>query len=90
MIGNNPPATAAWGHCDRDLPREAMVSPYPFKTAQAHYEALLAETQGAGAGRPQHTYATVPGEWTGRYWRRSERATWFCMGTTRSRPCCRC
>ena len=32
-----PPASAAWGYCDRDYPREAIVSPYPFKTAQAHY-----------------------------------------------------
>src|SRR5690606_30931998 len=37
VIGDNPPATAAWGHCDRDYPREAIVSPYPFETAQQHY-----------------------------------------------------
>jgi hypothetical protein len=68
MIGPNGPATAAWGHCDRDMPRSALVSPYPFKTAQAHYEALLEETKKKG-GPTQHTYATVPGEWTGRYGR---------------------
>jgi hypothetical protein len=66
VIGENGPTTAAWGHCDRDMPRTALVSPYPFKTAQAHYEALLAETRAAG-GPTRHTYATVPGEWTGRY-----------------------
>ena len=66
LMGEDPPATAAWGHCDRDYPREAIVSPYPFSTAQAHYEALLEETRGRG-GPTQHTYATVPGEWTGRY-----------------------
>ena len=60
------PSKAAWGHCDRDYPREAIVSPYPFKTAQEHYEALLEETRKRG-GPTQHTYATVPGEWTGRY-----------------------
>ena len=65
-IGDDPPASAAWGYCDRDYPREAIVSPYPFKTAQEHYEALLAETTKRG-GPTQHTYATVPGEWTGRY-----------------------
>jgi hypothetical protein len=43
-----------------------MVSPYTFKTAQAHYDALLAETKQRG-GPTQHTYATVPGELTGRY-----------------------
>ena len=60
------PASAPWGYCDRDYPREAIVSPYPFKTAQAHYEALMAEATQRG-GPTQHTYATVPGEWTGRY-----------------------
>ncbi len=37
-----------WGHCDSDVPREAIVSPYGFKTAQEHYEALLAETRKRG------------------------------------------
>ncbi len=60
------PASAPWGMCDRDYPRAAIVSPYPFKTAQEHYEALLAETKKRG-GPTIHTYATVPGEWTGRY-----------------------
>jgi len=67
-IGDNGPASAAWGHCDRDYPREAIVSPYPFKTAQEHWEALKAETVKRG-GPTKHTYATVPGEWTGRYGR---------------------
>ena len=66
LIGDSPPGSAAWGFCDRDYPREAIVSPYPFKTAQEHYAALLAETRARG-GPTQHTYATVPGEWTGRY-----------------------
>jgi hypothetical protein len=66
VIGDDPPASAAWGYCDRDYPRESIVSPYPFKTAQAHYEALRAETKKRG-GPTKHTYATVPGEWTGRY-----------------------
>jgi hypothetical protein len=66
-IENSNPATAAWGHCDRDYPREAIVSPYPFKTAQAHYEALLAETKARG-GPTVHTKATMP-DWNGRYTR---------------------
>ena len=66
LIGDKGASTAAWGRCDRDYPREAIVSPYPFKTAQEHYEALLAETTKRG-GPTQHTYATVPGEWSGRY-----------------------
>ena len=66
LIGDNPPASAPWGYCDRDYPREAIISPYGFATAQAHYEALLSETTKRG-GPTKHTYATVPGEWTGVY-----------------------
>lgn len=67
FIGNNPPATAPWGHCDRDYPRESIVSPYPFTTARDHYEALLEETRERG-GPTQHTYETVPGaQWNGIY-----------------------
>ena len=55
------PHKAPWGFCERDYPREAIVSPYPFKTAQEHYEALLAETKTRG-GPTKHTYATVPGD----------------------------
>jgi hypothetical protein len=76
IIGPNGPATAAWGHCDRDMPREALVSPYKFTTAQEHYQALLAETKARG-GPTEHTYATVPGEWTGRYVRTGD--NWFYM-----------
>jgi hypothetical protein len=66
-VDNDDPTTAAWGHCDRDYPRAAMVSPYPFKTAQEHYEALLAETRAKG-GPTEHTPATLP-SWNGRYTR---------------------
>jgi hypothetical protein len=81
VIGPNPPQSAAWGHCDRDYPREAIVSPYPFQTAQEHYEALLEETRGRG-GPTEHTYETVPGEWTGRYMhpgRTPNNAYWYRM-----------
>ena len=58
---------APWGHCDRDLPREAIVSPYGFKTAQEHYEALLKETRGRG-GPNQYTFKDFPAvEWNGVY-----------------------
>ena len=75
LVGDNPPSSAAWGYCDRDYPREAIVSPYGFKEARAHYEALLDETRKRG-GPTAHTYATVPGEWSGRYvWRRGQ--NWY-------------
>ena len=74
-IGSDPPRTAAWGYCDRDYPRAAIVSPYGFASAQQHYEALLAETRRRG-GPTQHTYATVPGELNGRYlWPRAQ--NWY-------------
>ncbi len=74
-IGDDPPRSAAWGYCDRDYPRAAIVSPYGFKTAQEHYEALLAETRSRG-GPTKHTYATVPGELNGRYiWPRAQ--NWY-------------
>ncbi|MDG2175833.1 MAG: hypothetical protein P8M72_06865 [Gammaproteobacteria bacterium] len=83
MGGDNPPLTAAWGFCDRDYPRESMVSPYGFDTAQAHYEALLEETSDRG-GPTEHTYATVPGDISGRYfWDEGGpgglQGTWYAM-----------
>jgi hypothetical protein len=60
------PKTAAWGFCDRDYPRAAILSPYPFKTAQEHYAALLAETKAHG-GPTQQTRETLPLEWNGLY-----------------------
>jgi hypothetical protein len=76
-IGDDGPATAGWGHCEHDYPREAIVSPYPFETAQEHYEALLEETRERG-GPTQHTYSTVPGEWTARYGRAVDEG-WYQM-----------
>ena len=52
--------------CDRDYPRESIVSPYPFKTAQEHYAALLAETTKRGGAKQKPSAAALE-EWTGRY-----------------------
>jgi len=76
LIGNDPPRTAAWGFCDRDYPREEIVSPYGFSTAKQHYAALLKEARDRG-GPTQYTQATLP-DWNGRYLRqRAKTATWF-------------
>jgi len=80
-VSNNDPSTAAWGYCDRDYPREAIVSPYDFKTAAAHYAALLEEARQHG-GPTDYTYATVPSEWNGRYARVNLQmafGTWYGM-----------
>jgi len=76
MVGDNPPVTAAWGYCDRDYPREEIISPYAFRSAQEHFEALQAETRRKG-GPTQYTMATLP-DWNGKYKRRRAKTlTWF-------------
>ncbi len=76
LIGDNPPETAAWGYCDRDYPREEIVSPYGFATAKEHYAALRAEAREHG-GPTIYTQATLP-DWNGRYARQREKtATWY-------------
>jgi hypothetical protein len=64
-IGKNGPATAAWGDCKFNLPRADIVSPYPYKTAKEHYEALLAKARAHG-GPTIYTKATTP-DWDGYY-----------------------
>jgi hypothetical protein len=76
LIGDDPPRSAAWGFCDRDYPREQIVSPYRFRTANEHYAALIAEARAKG-GPTVHSQATLP-DWSGRYLReRDKRSTWF-------------
>jgi hypothetical protein len=76
LVGNDPPRTAAWGFCDRDYPREHIVSPYAFRTAAAHYAALLAEARQRGATL-QPEAAALP-DWSGQYERdKTKTATWY-------------
>jgi hypothetical protein len=65
LIDRDPKA-AAWGYCDRDYPRSAIISPYPYRTAEAHYTALLDESTKRG-GPTAYTRATLPEDWDGRY-----------------------
>src|SRR6516165_11259517 len=67
LVGPNPPTSASWGDCNADLKRESILSPYPYKTAKEHYEALLAAAKGKG-GPTVYTKATVP-DWDGYYQR---------------------
>jgi hypothetical protein len=64
-IGVKPPTTASWGDCSIDYPRQNIVSPYPYRTAQEHYEALLAAARAHG-GPTVYTKATTP-DWDGFY-----------------------
>jgi hypothetical protein len=70
-VGRSPPTSAAWGDCNVDLPREKIVSPYPYKTAREHYDALLAAARAHG-GPTIHTKADTP-DWDG-YYARDDRA----------------
>ena len=79
-IGTNPPASASWGLCTADYPRERIVSPYPYKTAREHYDALMAQAKAAG-GPTTYTKATTP-DWDGWYARMPEDApTQWIWGT---------
>jgi hypothetical protein len=64
-IGANPTVSARWGDCKTDWPRENIVSPYPFKNAKEHYQALMADAKSRG-GPTKHTYETMP-KWDGTY-----------------------
>jgi hypothetical protein len=70
-MGANPPTSASWGNCDTDLKRESILSPYPYKTAKEHYNALLAAAKAKG-GPTVYTKATTP-DWDG-YYRRDTQA----------------
>lgn len=81
-IGDDPPRSAPWGHCDRDYPRAAIVSPYAFTTAQAHYEALqqeMRQRRDAAAEQPQEP---VPPDWSGRYRHVDMLEHWYSMMVT--------
>src|SRR5215831_8412784 len=64
-IGANPPTSASWGDCNADYSREKILSPYPYKTAKEHYEALLAAAKAKG-GPTVYTKTTLP-DWDGWY-----------------------
>ena len=69
-MGKEPPGSAYWGDCSVDYPRAKMVSPYPYKTAKEHYDALMAAAQKRG-GPTKYTKATTP-DWDGFYGRDRE------------------
>jgi hypothetical protein len=54
-----------WGDCNQDQAVSDIVSPYPYKTAEEHYNALMAEAVAAG-GPTRQTRATLP-DWDGWY-----------------------
>jgi hypothetical protein len=69
-VGSDPPRTTGWGDCSRDIPVSEIKSPYEYKTAKEHYEALMAAAQKKG-GPTVHTRQTMP-EWDGFYTRAAQ------------------
>jgi hypothetical protein len=66
---------AHWGDCNLDYPVAKIVSPYSYKTAQEHYNALMEEARKAG-GPTIHTRQTLP-NWDGRYQRGGQADQWI-------------
>jgi hypothetical protein len=65
----------AWGDCNLDRDVSKIASPLPYKTAEEHYNALLAEAKKAG-GPTVHTRQTMP-EWDGWYRRLAREEQWI-------------
>jgi hypothetical protein len=66
-ITGDDPRSGPWGHCERDIAREALLSPYGFATAAEHYAALLAAAK-AGGGPTVPSYDELV-SWQARYTR---------------------
>jgi hypothetical protein len=64
-----------WGDCALDRDTASIASPYPYRTAAEHYEALLREARAAG-GPTVHTRQTMP-EWDGWYVRGGREDQWI-------------
>ena len=72
-LADNP--LGFWGDCNSDIPAEKIVSPLPYKTAEEHYNALMAAAKKAG-GPTQHTWQTLP-KWDGYYLRSGQNDSWI-------------
>jgi hypothetical protein len=63
-----------WGDCKLDRDVSKIVSPYSYKTAEEHYNALLAQAKAKG-GPTIHTRQTMP-NWDGWYRRGAREEQW--------------
>jgi hypothetical protein len=55
-----------WGDCDYGLSLEELQSSHPYKTAEEHYQALLAEANATG-GPTVYDRGHLPPDWDGYY-----------------------
>ena len=72
MIRND--RLAHWGDCNLDRDVSRIASPYAYKTAEEHYNVLMAEARKTG-GPTQHTRVTLP-DWDGWYRRTNPDEQW--------------
>ena len=87
-MGSNPPATAGWGDGSRNYPASNIRSPYAYKMAKEHYEAVMADAAKRG-GPTVHTRQTLP-EWDGFYVRNNQDGgTQWLWGISQPVPSCR-
>jgi hypothetical protein len=64
-----------WGDCNLDYPVSKILSPYPYKTAEEQYNALMAEAKKTG-GPTVHTRQSLP-DWDGYYQRGGRDDQWI-------------
>ena len=64
-----------WGDCNLDRDVAKIVSPYSYKSAEEHYNALLAQAKAKG-GPTTHTAQTLP-KWDGWYDRAAKEDQWI-------------
>jgi hypothetical protein len=64
-----------WGDCSVDRPVSDIVSPYSYKTAKEHYEALRAAAQTRG-GPTKYSRTNMPPDWDGWYRRGGREDQW--------------
>ena len=65
----------SWGDCNFGIGADDIKSPYPYKTAEEHYNALLAQAKAHG-GPTKHTRTDLP-DWDGWYRRGGRDAQWI-------------
>ncbi|HEX5110326.1 MAG TPA: hypothetical protein VFV95_17870 [Vicinamibacterales bacterium] len=89
LIGDDPPRTAAWGFCDRDYPREEIVSPYAFTTAKPITQRCWRRRAGAAGRRVTPRRRCRPGA-DATCASAGRRRPGFTAPSCRSRPISRC
>jgi hypothetical protein len=73
--GEEHRGVGSWGDCNFGRDAKDIVSPYAYRTAAEHYNALMQKAK-ANGGPTQHTRATLP-DWDGWYRRGAREDQWI-------------